>query len=388
MLLNPNIHYKKKEMISILTVSDVNFAEEKNSDLRRKCPIDNNDLSFDDKYDYDHIFYDIFYKTDRIYLLGPPLNNLKEIILDCDIYLDEILIDSKIIIHEKPMISRCHLDLKDYVKKDFSNIIFKSKMYGFELSAHINPSGLGLFENSKCLMTLNKDNELIWIIDWLQYYVDIHKVDSVILYDNDSVKYSIFELCEAISKVKGLKKSVIIPWNYKYGPVKPNKYYFHYSQYVMLEHARLRFLSNSEYVFNVDIDELILVENDGTVEDILACTETAGVIFSGEWIEPISIRSEVIRHSDYYFSDKYSNEKCPPKWIVRPKMIEEEDNYFWFVHGINDKYLSNRKDIIYRHFKAINTSWKSDRTKTCATLLEKDDILRESFNKVNWLMLK
>lgn len=369
-------------MISVINSNSISLE---GKDLKRTVPIKDYDYNFTVQFDFSTLFYDVFHKDDYIIFIGPPLNNLKDFLQGCDIYVNSILVSEGIEIYEKPMVSRCLLKFDKSKLSGLDIITLKSKDFSFELSTQINSHESSFFSNSKCLLTLSKDNELVWIIDWLQFHIDNHGIDSVLFYDNNSNQYTEFELAEALSKVKGLKKAIIVPWDYKYGPTKTKEYYFHYCQYAMLEHARLRFLSDAEFVINIDIDELVVTSNNMSISSILDEHSTPGIQFSGRWVEPICLSKDETRHRNYFFQDADSNEECPSKWIVRPKMIEKSKNIFWFVHGINENNLTSTTSVYYLHFKAINTGWKNNRNFLTASNLIKIIDLEKAFLNVSWI---
>ena len=346
-------------------------------------------LNYKSKYDYKTLCYDVFKKGNNIIFSGPPLYGLENLLNEGDFFLD-----NKKIPNEKISTKLLNRLQKNTVHlNNFENHSkFKWKYSDIMQEVLIREEFTSLFENKKVLLSKSKDNEMYWIEDWIHYYIYNHNIDSVLLYDNNSNKYSINELKTYLeTKFSDKITIILIPWNFPYGPAggfqkdldKEVPWDSDFCQYGIMEHAKERFLSKAYGVINVDIDELIITPKNTNIFDYLK--KNKGVIFNGKWIENIPCQKlNERRFFNFIFYDKKSY-KANPKWCISPQQINSDLQ--WYIHSVEEPKLLKSKKIYHAHFKAINTSWQFDRSeisfKPKVHKIDKElkNILLSTFNK-------
>lgn len=316
--------------------------------------------TYEEEFDFHTIFYDCFVSADgtwRIFL-GPPLLNLEPIVLPA-----------------VPMSFNCRTS-SDIILKNYdlrtSQLWLRTWKNRVNLPAGlfrqseiaIQPNYFRLFRDRKVLLTLSKDNDLQWIRDWVHFFVRKHGADAVLFYDNNSTKYEICDIQEAILSIPGVEAATVVPWPYKYGPQgwshEPRlPWDSNFSQSGVLEHARLRFLSLAQAVINADIDELVLTKDGTSVFELVDKSNTGYLLYSGQWIEPAT-ESTIVerppRHSDFTYRFAAPTEQCSYKWVVAPR--RSPPHAYWCTHGVAGMEPDLLSDAVsHRHFRAINTGW-------------------------------
>jgi hypothetical protein len=316
--------------------------------------------SYEEEFDFRTIFYDCFVSADgtwRIFL-GPPLLNLEEIVLPAVPMSFNCRTSSDIVLRNYGL-RTSQLWLRTWKNRaDLPAGIFRQS----EIA--IQPNHFRLFRDRKVLLTLSKDNDLQWIRDWVHFFVRKHAADAVLFYDNNSTKYEIADIEEAILSIHGVEAAAVVPWPYKYGPqgwsCEPQlPWDSNFSQSGVLEHARLRFLTLAQAVINADIDELVLTKNGVSVFELVEKSNTGYLQYSGQWIEGAtdsSIVDRSPRHVDFTYRFAAPTEQCTSKWVVAPRRAPQ--HAYWCTHavaGMEPDPLSEA--VSHRHFRAINTGW-------------------------------
>ena len=216
--------------------------------LRRPIPDERNALFQTGQlgdYDYHTLLYDIFLKTDNktITALGPPPLNLEQQLLPAHIKVNS---------HELPLtVLTCHKKLiileatsPAPLSSGTSAVIClaNGQQKTITLSTSTQPQGLSL-------VTVQKNNKLQWIRDWISYYRNEFGIQHVYIYDNNSDNQE--TLIETLSN-----SATVIPWNFPHGirHRSGNKF----CQVGALNHFKHRF-GEDTIIFNFDIDELLVV---------------------------------------------------------------------------------------------------------------------------------
>jgi hypothetical protein len=230
----------------------------------------------------------------------------------------------------------------------------------------IQPNEHALFRGKNVLVTKSRDNELVWIRDWVRFHAKAHGCNAVLFYDNASTKYDSAELQATIASVDGIDAAVVIRWPYKLGPDGGAHWVWDsdYGEYGILEHARHRFLPTAAAVLSIDIDELVLTTDGSSIFELVQRSQTGHVRFAGPWVENASsvMPDPAARRHQHYC---YVRDGPPAlaKWAVVPARCPRAAQ--WRVHDIAglqpDPVASAAASL--RHFKAINTNWKTERWK-------------------------
>jgi hypothetical protein len=316
-------------------------------------PLELRQDDYESLFDHKTLFYDVFTYGDKIIFSGPPLFNLHRFMKTAKIKIDDVLTHHPFISKDKNQTQYSHLEFHGQAKK--MDINTKS----FKTSLVIQPNHNELFDNKKVLLGIQKDSELEWIKDWVDFYVKVHGVNAILLYDNASSLYTPSDIIQTLKAVKNLDIVVVVPWNFKFGPGpgSSNLWDSLFCQYSMLEHARRRFLASCYGVINADVDELVISDDNKTVFDHLALSDKGAIRYTGIWIDSATnSSSNASRHRDFKYT-AIPPSLCTKKWTLRPSAISDDIQFQ--IHDFGSGFVPTFVDALkYRHFKAINTGWK------------------------------
>jgi len=137
-----------------------------------------------------------------------------------------------------------------------------------------HPPVRGNEENLLTLVTLQKDNPLQWIKDWIRWHNRMHGVGRLILYDNGSREYGYDELAEACTSEEKNFQSVLVNWDFPY----TRRWVDHkrcfggpWLQKAALNHWYLKY-GDSGWLLNLDIDEYLVAEDATSLQDYIGAT--------------------------------------------------------------------------------------------------------------------
>lgn len=259
----------------------------------------------------------------------------------------------------------------------------------FTASTTVGTDLSGLFDGLNVLFTKSKNNPLIWIRDWAEFHVRRHGIDGILIYDNGSTIYTPADILDTVGSIDGLKTLVVVDWPFKFGPqggswdgLMNAPWDSDFCEYGIMEHARWRFLLAANAVVNADIDELVLTDHPRTVLDVLAESSAPVVRFLGRWIEnTATISDRLPRFGDFNTYD-VSRNSSTPKWVARPADVPEASQ--WKTHEIRGADTTDSSAVMHRHFMAINSDWKRERTgvRAISTSNQRiDEVLAEALNR-------
>ena len=259
----------------------------KNSRWKRVIPdIEKYNQSQLDKLDTNTVFYDIFLDRSRKRLLGvgPRLFNLKKDIFPLTLFVNNkhvkyrlVQIKNLVFIESKQFSNR----ISETVKVDLR---FKS----FERTVMINwkRDEYFLSKSDKLLLTistLQKNNNIQWISDWILWHRRLYNVRRVVLYDNGSFNQK--ELIENLHNLEPEVQIILVHWRFPHGVTATNKFCQHGS----LNHCRLKFPISNGYCVNLDIDEYLVKPTNLDLLNFLNCKlrfPTPGAVSIQEFIIP------------------------------------------------------------------------------------------------------
>ena len=369
--------------------------------LRRQPtrPVPLRDERFDEQFDATTLFFDAFrYEhSGRIVLLGPPLFNLAPAFAA----MEAVALPSR---------TRCpftirqldrHMQIWLDTPRGTERLRFSGMLGEFEVA--IAAAAVSGFRGRRVLFTLSKDNDIEWICDWIRFNRDIHAADAVLIYDNDSSRYTDGELLDAVRRVDGIAEAAIVRWPFRYGPqgtLAKGLWDSDFCQLGAWEHARRRFLANARSVMNSDIDELVLCEDGGSIFDKAERSAFGIARYGGRWvIGTDETKAGVLpRHRDFdvmlrpqmqrtRFLLKRDAVACFPKWTLVPRRCPDRTQ--WKVHTIGGWLPARLRTagVSFRHFREIGGNWKYDRK-----LREpfdpyrhvRDEALARAYDKVDW----
>ena len=235
----------------------------------------------------------------------------------------------------------------------------------------------------RVLMTLSKDNPLQWIEDWASFHVTRQGATAVLVYDNGSTGYSPADLARRLSRVRGLRRGIVVAWPFPYGaggtPTRPA---LNFCQTGMLDHARRHYCTQAASVLNLDVDELLPRRKGPTIFERIEDSTPAAMHFRGIWVEKDGVRDHAealaLRHRDCDRAWRSQVEAiaagrrdglCRTKWVAVPSRCGPGTE--WGVHEVYaateearstlKSWRTTDEGTHYRHFRQINAGWKYDR---------------------------
>lgn len=309
-------------------------------------------MKFDENYDWNLLWYDAIHTNNSVLLVGPPLNNLvKQLVSD-----PLVTVDGQPLQYSHYTADRMCLTV---VNSPNDQIRFKS---GDQIQLSKVSTQL---DNTICMFTLQKNNPISWIQQWIKYHATLG-VESFLIYDNASDLYSASELETALNSLGVFVK--VVEWAVPYGPQGFDCEYYNtwdsdYAQSCMFEHAKHRYLTNARLAINADIDELLVLNT--SIENIILDIERsqiAGYKYLGRWIEPYDVVNKTSaaavpmnqrQFKSYYCTDSSNPYGIGNKWMLIPRLSL---NSQWSVHSTTAKMEQNNS-IYYAHYLAMNTNW-------------------------------
>lgn len=243
---------------------------------------------------------------------------------------------------------------------------------GHFFSIPVQPNQAHLFEGQNIITTMNKNNDLEWITQWLDWHATLHNANAVVVFDNGSDQYSIEALEKTLASVEGVRSVCVVNWPYSYGPYDPGViFHRHWANFLQVAsfqmlHRRLAWRANA--ILNCDIDELV---GKGEGPDVFATVKDSPiglVTLRGQWVE-LAVAEEdqnLPHHLRYRYTSRTRLKSiCANKWALDPSRdwLEPIDinPSVHRIHGIRKSVGRNAPTLPFWHFKAINTNWKTDR---------------------------
>lgn len=323
---------------------------------------------FAGNFDSRTLVYDAFFdrSCNAIRLICPKLLNLKKAVIQGGAILVDG-IDCRPVLREFPRYDllevHCSTQPKEVVLSAFGMII------PISLSEY-SPE---VFDGRRVLYTMSRDNRIEWIEDWARHHIDHHGADALLLVDNGSRLYELWELVERLEQIDGLATIRVLSAPFRFGPYfSPSQLNvfqrlrlgggsrFRFLQVAMLNLARIRFLSRAASVLSIDVDELVF-SSDGESVFSKAESSPAGMVqFRGDWyLPPVGLRNPT--HADHVFL-RAGARRCPPKYCVSP--LGPLGGRSWSVHTLDLPLCAfpfHCSDLRYRHMRGITSNWKGGR---------------------------
>ncbi|MEM8592222.1 MAG: hypothetical protein AAGF13_06810 [Pseudomonadota bacterium] len=322
--------------------------------------------NYDDRYDFHTFCYDCFYQSsaNEVWLLCPRLINFQILLPNLTFAIDGAEHKRVKVEH----LSRASIIRLKAVRKRPESVSFKHPLFAGELA--VNGEEFERFEGTNAVFSINKNNELEWIKDWLRYYVRAHRGNAVILCDNASTDYTAQELADAMASVEGIQAAAVIPCPFPFGPNAEGRANTDslFLQRSMGELIRRRFLGRARAVLNVDIDELFYSRSGRSIFDVTATSEAGYVRADAEWIYPKTEPNGTMRHAFHSHLSATRKPKANRKWCVAPQGPQKDAQ--WRTHFLSSQKDPVDPDFLMLHCRNISTSWKYDRGSTDEIELE------------------
>ncbi|WP_433340716.1 capsule biosynthesis protein CapZ [Streptomyces sp. CA-253872] len=315
-----------------------------------------------DQFDDRTLFYDAFQYGDDVWLSGPPVGNLREPLANGTWRVDGADVSGDLRLHDWGRTQRSVVAGAGAGRELTFGL-------GYDrFSALIAPNESDLFAGQRTIITKSKDNDLVWVKDFLRYYHLVHGVTGIVFYDNGSTRYAAQDVADAIAEVDGITTAVVVDWPFPFGPQGgPKKIWdSDYCQYGLLEHGRFRYLSQAAGVVSVDIDELVLADDNRPVFEHAAESETGVVMFSGYWMAKAT-RTPMPADRQRRFVDYHHRAEgtTTVKWAAVPGLLDEPTTQ-WRVHSVAGAETAPTDKVHHRHFEGVNSGWRYDRAESVA----------------------
>lgn len=358
------------------------------ADIKRESvrPVAFREPAHEQEFDSSTLLYDAFVlrheRGSHLVFIGPPFFNLFP-----------LFCSSKIC--GRPMAST----ISNYYQRDRCSEVWIAKWnsetveleFGFgSYRLALQASANDIYKGRRVLYTLSKNNEVRWIIDWIEFHNRLHGADAVLIYDNASSLYTGEELEQSLREVFPRLEVNVVHWPYKYGPrgnPRDTGWDSDFCQAGAFQDARFRFLGLASSVLNCDIDELVLSSREESIFEATERRRGGCTMFTGQWISNVTAPNQAslhsgshFRHSDFRYLERGAS--CPMKWCVVPRRCNVEAQ--WGTHTVfgKDVALCYSSGFSYRHFRGVSTNWKYERgrpEKFCADLHQPDDALDAAF---------
>jgi len=329
-------------------------------------------LDFDKHYDFDTVWNDaIQVAPDTLLLIGPPLYATAQWLNANCKFMD---MQSQELTWQYSEIDRAcviRVTTHGWISQFVLETPFNRHIFNVNYASND-------FHNKKVIVTISKDHPISWLKQWIDYHKTVHNIDGLLLYNNRSTMYTSSELQQALARIDmtirvvdydvpfGVMGGGLWEWHGKTGTYLP--WDSDFSQYVMLEHAKWRYLHCARLAINADTDELLIVKNStlDSVADYCANGEHSVLLYDGIWIEPVDSYTGVIAKtvpvdnrdfSNYWHTTNGNGRGIGVKWLLNP---QRNMHYQWHLHKTFGPHVKTG-EIAFGHYFAMNTSWSYTR---------------------------
>lgn len=321
-------------------------------------------IPYDDLFDFDTLFNDVInLGNGQTLLIGPPLYELKRQI--------SFVQNGNPLEHRFFDRINCGLTIVNGVG-DFTLVNPKGNI---EIETEARSTQ---FADMGCMSTMQKNEPIQWIKDWVQYHHVAHGVRGFIIYDNNSDHYTVEELQAELDSLDYDIINLVLPWNVPFGPHTPT-WDSNFSQFTQLEHWKYKYAWCSKFAINQDIDELLVLDGItlDQVLDEIHLKQIPGVMYLTRNIDPYNERLELSAHElpieerrykDYYYYSEYNNtnnvkvgRRLIHKWIAVPQYAMQ---YQWAVHDFGYEFDNDSakvepdSGIYFAHMYAMQSRHK------------------------------
>ncbi len=222
------------------------------------------------------------------------------------------------------------------------------------------PDLSGVFAGRNVLLTMSRDNDPGWTLDWVRFHARTHRADAVAIFDNRPERHPVAEIAARIAAVPGIGPVAVIDADFTYGPQLPRHRgrVSHFLQGACLNYARLGPLARARAVLNLDIDEILRPVSGLSVFDAAAASLSGHVKLGGEWVYPEEGAPWPQPQRAHLFRAE-PREPCHLKWCATPRGPISRAG--WEVHKLAaplTKRLRPHPEFELLHCRAATTGWK------------------------------
>ena len=239
------------------------------------------------------VFFDVYidWNTKILYGIGPRLLNLENELFPMEIFVNGNNAEFKIYQQGILLFIKSKRLPSSLPKSVHVELVFKS--FTHSMTLNLQQCQRSIESNSSApitISTLQKNNDIQWVIDWILWHRRLHNVERIILYDNGSTNRT--ELIENLKALEPEVNIIFVDWPFPYG-IMPYKA----TQVGSLNHCRIRFPIKNGYRINLDIDEYLVRSGDKNLLDYLNASLNypfPGVCYIKEWKVPNITKSNQI----------------------------------------------------------------------------------------------
>lgn len=323
--------------------------------ISRAVPSDVAVLSaaFFEQYDNETLFYDLIDLGQCHYcLVAPPLYNLRPVL---DTMLTKCAPSIRVSVRHRHAYDEIYLTVPPADDTSFRRNL--TEKFNLQPSS-IDPS---LFSGRRVLFTQNKNNNLEWLQYWMAFHHKHHGADALMLFDNNSDRYSLDTLRSTLLDQPGFASVRIVGSDHRYMPSAATCTNMHsclFLQSALMRIARLRWLSHAASILSCDIDELVIHDEGKSVFQAAEKSWFGAEVFNGAWTYPFGQAGDV-KHDDHKFI-RLSDPISRSKYCYRPRSyMGRGELHVHTVHGaMRNQFLNQMKKTSafqYLHCTGIST---------------------------------
>ena len=370
-----------------------------------RSTVDSTPLTNDDYAEYDTrtMFYDVFHcgRTNRIIAMGPPPVNLESELTHMRIVHQNTNRNLRYKIDR--FWNLCVVSISFSPAVDDDEILLNLCFPSFQASVRVpldnrpeEPSPGHL-----ALLTLQRNNPVRWITDWVRWHVALHGVTRIVLYDNASRDTE--NIRSALLALPLDVEVLLIHWPFPYGPGRSDKNRF--SKLGSQNHYRLRFGTDDAWCIVLDVDEYLVISKGTRLRaDLLESmpSSVAAMLFDSYIVPPCPGQPvPVQRRAGLYTYRNAAPANRALKYVFRPARVEYNRSHICYPRGSLSRTLFpfpaiyNRllrliygstlkrlaanpvletllprglpvrfaavQDLCFHHFKGLNSNWRPNR---------------------------
>lgn len=333
-------------------------------------PLDRRNATYSDDFDWNTLFYDVYRVGREVVFQGPPMDGFLDHLKKTAPFAAPFSSPLRWLWPQARYFGQ-HKRGEIWLRSDLDRFTLDGPLGHFDIA--VQPNHADRFAGQRVLLTISKNNEVRWIVDWLRFHQIVQGATAAILYNNNSTIYSVPELQRHLTEAVPGMDVLVIDWPFPYGPQGgpagaingvEGPWDSDYCQEGILQHARWRFLLKARSVMHNDIDEMVLSQGSRSVFEAAEQGRGGMVKFEGRWISvatPSPIDRTCVRHADFVLDEGPDAELSPPKWCVRPQAFSWKNS--WSVHNIRGTKANQHitDEFLFRHLRGVTTSWKYDR---------------------------
>ena len=341
-------------------LTPVNLPE--GSELRREPPRPKarRQDNYDELFDYDMVFADVFVDRGELVAVGAPPLNLEKEILEASYRLDGRKIAPPIVEQR----SLCAV--YSFHEQANEGSVLEIEGLGGQLVTRVAGNQSSFFAGKDVLLALQKDNDLEWIAYWALHHSLVSGVNAILLYDNGSVSYSVEDLQVTLEQVPGIDRVMVCSSNCPFGPTGgPDGIWdSNYGQLVHYEHARRFALRESRSILVNDIDEIIgSGKGDSVIKRLLNSPKPAIGVPRVNVLNVLrpGYGEEDIRAHNVYGYVRSERSKLHGKYAVKTQ--EMDDSAQLNVHLIRNTQFEkiDSSELICGNFVGVSKTWRTGR---------------------------